>query len=146
MLEANLTRMRTLTFKMLPHSMAIVQMLTWCPAELRMKLNRLTACLSKSKAKGTPIFGQQFIPIRMLNVIGELTILPIASTLQISFNRLDITKIQLEFILQLMIGLLLWVLRMHALCLNHLHCGMLTMMASKTLLTSLILVLGQAHR
>ena len=80
MLEVNLTRMRTLTFRMLPHSMATLQMLTWCPAELRMKHNKLKACLSKSKAKGTPIFGLQFIQIRMLNVIGELTMLPIAST------------------------------------------------------------------
>ena len=146
MLEVNLIRMRTLTLKMLPHSMAILQILTWYLAELRMKLNKLKACLSKSKAKGTPIFGLQFIQIRMLNVIGELTMLPIASTSLISFNRLEITKTPLEFILQLMIGLLLWVLRMHALYLSHLHSGMLTMMASKTLLTSLILVLGQAHR
>ena len=57
MLEVNLIRMRTLTFKMLPPSMAIIQMLTWCLAELRVKLNKLTVCLSKSKAKGTPIFG-----------------------------------------------------------------------------------------
>ena len=80
MLEVNLIRMRTLTLKMLPHSMAILQILTWYLAELRMKLNKLKACLSKSKAKGTPIFGLQFIQIRMLNVIGELTMLPIAST------------------------------------------------------------------